>query len=74
MRSRKKKKKKESMRKFKEERSQRVYTLVEKKQFKINNLSIRKMKKNNLKNLIQYLPGIFILIYVFFLVLTQFIK
>jgi len=32
------------------------------------------MKTNYLKSLIQYLPGILILIYVFFLALTQFIK
>jgi len=32
------------------------------------------MKTNNLKSLIQYLPGILILIYVFFLALSQFIK
>jgi len=32
------------------------------------------MKINNLKSLIQYLPGVLILIYVFFLALTQFIK
>ena len=32
------------------------------------------MKMNNLKSLIQYLPGILVLFYVFFLVLTQFIN
>jgi len=32
------------------------------------------MKKYNLKSLIQYLPGILILIYVFFLAFTQFTK
>ena len=30
------------------------------------------MKKNNFNSLIQYLPGILILIYVFFLAFTQF--
>ena len=30
------------------------------------------MKKNNFKSLIQYLPGILILIYVFFLAFTPF--
>ena len=34
----------------------------------------RNMKKNNFKSFIQYLPGVLILIYVFFLAFTQFIK
>ena len=73
MRSRKKKKKKELMRKFKEEKSWRVCTLVIKKLFKIDYFLVI-MKKNNIKSLIQYLPGILILIYVFFLAFAQFIK
>ena len=32
------------------------------------------MKAHNLRSLIQYLPGILILIYVFFLAVTQFIN
>jgi len=32
------------------------------------------MTKNNFKSLIQYLPGSLILVYVFFLAFTQFIK
>jgi len=46
-----------------------------KKIYEIDEGDVKKiMKKNNFKSLIQYLPGILILIYVFFLAFTQFIK